>query len=299
MGGAFSAISGDLPSITFNPATLSLVQVWRGYRFSYYLNPVSPAVILTENRLLGGGDEEPGKNFLEAVTATLKSFTVSFRNLDIGLLLGEESLDLSDSDKGEAFFPSGPFRKNYSHTLAVTLRLDERIALGMSGSLLVKGDQKSPLGSSYGVLLVPNDRYSIGVFFINLPNDWSNFRNQLERLDDETVNVGLSLHPDGKTTVAVDLRNLAGDTTLATRELHLGFERVVITHLALRAGAFRKKPGGGYVFSGGVGLVDLNRFKKKKNWLKQPNYLVNYAFVREESNSENINWHFLTINFRI
>jgi len=260
---------------------------------------VSPAVILTENRLRGAGAEEKWKNFLEAVMATLKSFTVSFRNLDIGLLLGEESLDLIDPDKGEAFFPSGPFRKNYSHTLAATLKLDERIALGMSGSLLVKGDQKSRFGSSYGVLLVPNKKYSIGVFFINFSNDSLYFRHPLERLDDETVNVGFSFHPDGRTILAVDLRNLSEDKKLAARELHLGFEREVIAHLALRAGAFRKKSTGENVFSGGVGLVDLNRFKKKKNWLKQPNYLVNYAFVREESDPGNINWHFLTINFRI
>jgi hypothetical protein len=78
----------------------------------------------------------------------------------------------------------------------------------------------------------------------------------------------------------------------------VGLERNFGNWFALRSGWFQTASRIKY-YSGGIGLIADNLFKKSDNLLRNPLYLINYSLVVEQTNHELMNWHFFSFTLRI
>ena len=304
MGGAFTAVEGDLAAINFNPAAFSLFEVKKSKRFTFFLNPVAPIIGTIENKMLFQGSGSKIDDYLFSLGLLLKSISLSLGSIDFSFLLSEESLNLPDTFVDEKFFRVSGFRQNHSHTFAARLKLADRVSLGGSASVLFGSQEADPLkrergfGFSYGILLKPEKGLNIGVSFFNMPDSLKEFRLQSERIVDESVNVGVSYQPFSGTLLSLDVRNLGEEGSEAVREFHFGFEQVIFSHIAIRGGFFLKGDGDN-VFSGGVGLFDWNTIFDLEDAFSHRNFVLNYAFVYEETGVTNDRRHFLSFLLRL
>jgi len=304
MGGAFTAVEGDLAAINFNPAAFSLYKLKKSKRITFFLNPVAPIVGAIENKMLFQGSDSKINDYLFSLGLLLKSVSLSLGSIDFTFLLSEEGLNLPDTFVNEKFFRVSGFRQNYSHTFATRLKLADKVSFGGSASVLFGSQEADPLerevgfGFSYGILLKPEKGLSIGVSFFNIPDSLKEFRLQSERIVDESVNIGVSYQPFKGTLLSIDIRNLGEEGSEVVREFHFGLEQVILSHVAIRGGYF-SKGGGDNVFSGGIGLLDWNTIFDSENVFSHPNFVLNYAFVYEKTGMVNDRRHFLSFLIRL
>lgn len=303
MGGAFTAIDDALAAIQFNPAAYFLAPQDEIPRVTFFLNPVSPfSGGVNHNKLFSGGGTSLD-DLLITLSLLLKSMSFNFNHVQLGFLLGEESLSLPEVFFDDRLIRIDGFRQNHSHTVAGRLKLAEAVSVGAAANFIFSSSSEDPLkqekdiGISYGVLLRPEKGLNIGVSFLNLPDSLSTIRTPLERLVDESVNIGVSYELVTKTMFSLDVRNLVEETNLAIREVHVGFEQVLLSHLALRGGYF-KKHRGEHVFSWGLGLLNDSLLFSSQD---EPgrNFYLNYAFVYEKSAQMDNRWHLLSFLIKI
>ncbi len=304
MGGAFTAVEGDLAAINFNPAAFSLYQANKSKRITFFLNPVGPVIGAIENKALFHGSGSKIDDYLFSLGLLLKSVSLSLGSIDFSFLLSEAGLNLPNTFVDEKVFRVSGFRQNHSHTFAARLKLADRVSFGGSASVLFGSEEADPFerktgfGFSYGILLKPEKGLNIGVSFFNMADSLKEFRLQSERIVEESVNLGVSYQPFSTTLFSLDVRNLGEEGKEAVREFHFGLEQVILSHLAIRGGYFFKGDGDN-VFSGGIGLFDWNTMFDSENVFSHPNFVFNYAFVYEETGILNDRRHFLSILLRL
>jgi len=234
----------------------------------------------------------------------LKSISVTFNSLDLGLLFGEQGLTIPEVFRTDQIFRTTGIRQNHSHSLVASFKLARRVSLGVNTSYLVQSTQADPSSAvtgfsiNYGILLQPESNLRIGVFYANLPDTLSTYRRNLDRIADESVNIGASYAPFQGTSLALDLRNLGEEGGFAIREFHAGFEQVILSHLALRAGYFHDDDGHDSI-SVGVGLFDGNSLFRPEKRFDHRNFLLNYALVYEKAPMAQTRTHFLTFLLRV
>lgn len=302
MGGAFTAVEDNLAAVPFNPASYSLYANKKSHRVTFFLNPVSPAVGAFERDALYSGSGSKADDVLSTLSLLVKSVSLSLNRLEVGLLLGEELIDLPEKFYDEQVFGAGGYRQNHGHTLVSRLQLAKQVSVGGALSLLYGSttadsyERHRDLGISYGVVLRPEEGLQIGVSYFDLPDSLTQSRLELERIVDESVNIGVSYRVFDGTLLSMDVRNLGEEQGDAVREVHFGFEQVFSSHLAVRTGYFRKD--GENVLSWGVGLFDGNSLFGFQNQFAQRNFFLNYAFVLEDS-AEKSFWHLLSFYLRI
>ncbi len=303
MGGAFTAVGDALSAIQFNPAGYFFEQTDDIPRLTAFLNPLSPFSGGVNHNELFSGEGSKVDDVLIGLSLLMKSMSFNFNAVQLGFMLSEESLSLP-----EVFFEDDVarvqgFRQNHSHALVGRLKLADEVSVGATANFLFDSSpdepqkRRSDFGISYGILLRPEKGLNIGVLFVNLPDSISQYRLLLERLVDESVNIGVSYELFTKTLFALDVRNLGEESGMVIRELHLGIEQVLLSQLALRAGYFNKGKGE-HVFSWGLGLVNdslLFDFGKKAS----RNFYLNYAFVYEKSLAVTNRWHLLSLLIKI
>ncbi len=303
MGGAFTSITDAFPAVSYNPAAVDLYSVKHRGRLTLFLNPVAPVVGGLNMSDLFSGSSSPGENFLLGASLVLKSLFLSLNSLELGIVLGEQDLQLPQPFQGDDLFSVSGFRQNHAHTVVGRLRLAEQVAFGVSASLMYRSQTADPnkrlsgVGVSYGILLEPEKGLSIGVSLVDLPDSLHTERLPLERIVDETVNVGVSYNL-WNTTVSLDIRNLGEDDQDAVREFHIGLEQVLLSTVAVRAGWY-KKDAGGNVYSWGLGLLDGNKLWGRPRQFGHNDFLLNYAFVLEEGAVDEWRYHVLSAHFRI
>ena len=305
MGGAFTAVEDDNAAISFNPAAFNVRRDNPGTRLSVDFNPVlalasidqSDNFSLTENKGVGKA--------LGSLLYFVRSISLSTSVFNFGLHFNEEKAITTQSDK---FFDSRHFEDNVFHTAVANIRLSSSVTLGISGRLIrsmENGENKKGGSINYGILLKPNDRYQVGIMFYILSTDVRNSRKKFDRIVNESVNVGLTFFPWSNMTVSIDVRNVTEGSKsdgFALQEFHFGFENTQIKHVSLRGGFYREKNGFGTdsdIFSAGIGLLDLNRFKGIGNRFSHPTPLLSYAIIFENKTDQNIRWHMLTVSFRL
>lgn len=302
MGGAYTAVDDDLAALGYNPAAYFVNSDKDMQRVTFFFNPVSPLIGGIKNSDIFQGEGSKFDDILLSLGLLMKSVSISIESLQIGLLLGEQAINLPAEIATNNLFSVDGFRQNHYHSLITRWRLADKVSLGGMASLIVMSDPSDPLkrqsklGISYGILLRPRENLNVGVSFFNFPDTLKQFRLPLERMVDESVNIGISyLLPTGS-RFSVDLRDLGEESDDVFREFHFGFEQTLVSQLALRVGFFRKRREGN-VFSFGVGLFNGARlFNNSLN--KYDNFMLNYAFVYEEDAVVDKKWHFLTISFR-
>lgn len=305
MGGAFTSIEGDLGTIGYNPAALSLYRFEKEHRVTLFLNPLGAVVGGVKRGELfprGGFDFD---DLLLTAGLFVKSIVVTLNSFEFGLLLGEQSLDLPEEFVNEEPFNVSGLRQNHAHSFVGRIKLAEKIALGGTASMMRGSLERDPQESfkeitlSYGILLKPEKSLNIGVSFVNLPDSLKNARWPVERFVDESVNVGVSYRPFSSTILSMDVRNLGEEENRAVREFHFGLEQVVFSQVALRAGYYSKNQDGDFVISGGVGLINGNTLFDVEDHFSHPSFYLNYAFVYDSSFEQGIRWHLLSLRVRI
>lgn len=304
MGGAYIAMDDDLAAIAYNPAAYFMMERKDAKKINLFINPFSPFVGGIKHEEVFQGSGSKIDDFLLSLGLLLKSVSISINAFQIGVLLGEQSLNLPGEFSNETFFGVAGFRQNHSHSIIGRLRLADKVSIGGVATFLFASELNNPmkrhseLGFSYGVLLKPEKGLHIGVSFFNLPDTLKQFRMPFERIVDESVNLGISYRLFTATQFSLDVRNLGEEAEDAVREFHFGVEQILFSHLALRAGYFQKDKGE-HVFSWGFGLLDGMRLFNQDPDLNYPNYYISYAFVYEKSSPVSNRWHFLTFSIRI
>lgn len=304
MGGAFTAIDDDLAAINFNPATYLLNRKKTDKRWTFFLNPISPFVAGIKNDEFFNGQGSSVDDLLLAFSMLVKSVSFSISSFEVGVLLGEEGLNLPARFVNEELFRVNGYRQNHSHSFVGRLKLADKVSLGGSINFFFGSTTTDPLernskvGVSYGILLKPEKGLRIGVSFINLPDTLNQFRFPLERIVDESVTFGISYQMFTGTLFSIDVKNLGEEQNEAVREFHFGFEQPILSQIALRAGFFQKSKGE-QVYSWGVGLFSKEGFFGERNQFKPNNFLLNYAYVFEKTGFVNNRWHFLSFYLSI
>lgn len=303
LGGAFTSIKDDLAAPFYNPAAFSLYANKKAGRLTFFVNPISTVISgLKIDEMFSGAGSTEG-DILLSIGQVVKSVTLSMNALEFGLILGEQSLRKPQSFYNDEILNIAGFRQNHSHLLVSRLKLADQVSIGASASLIYSSLPTQPLASqknislSYGILIQPEKGLSVGVSLINLPDTISEHRLSLERVVDETVNVGVSYNYNGS-TITLDVKNIGDETVEIVREFHVGFEQNFLSHISLRAGWF-KRANGGHVYSCGIGLIDGNSLWNLDRLFNHKNLFLNYAFVYEDNEIQDLKWHFLSFNIRI
>jgi len=302
MGGAYSSIEDDIASASYNPATLSLYKFDKSFRTTFYLNPIAPATLFYE-KLKNNQQNVPDQNQMLKISALLvKAFVVTTRFLDLAFVFNEQILDTTRLVGQKNFFQDCGLLTNNYHSFIARLKLADRVSLGTSASLFTRkvADKiERGWGVSYGILLKPSTRMNVGLAFVYYPTNMKNIRLPLERLSDQTMNIGISYRLTSSTTVSFDLRNLTEDDRNNVREAHFGFEQRAFSIFAIRGGYFQEKFTRRQTFSGGIGLVDSNLFFKTENRFDHSQFMLNYSFVYQKDHSRDSIWHVLSLLIRI
>lgn len=305
MGNAFTAMENDIVSMAFNPASLSLFASKRDYLFTAFLNPIAPATIFYDQLRSRSAPENERFGTTKSVATALlllKGLAMTFKFIDVGLLLNEQIINNQQLHQQHQFFDDDHLWDNCYHTLAVRMKLAERVAIGASGSYYrqKEDDQlKRGVGFSYGVLIKPASNLNVGLSFVDFPDQLTEVRLPLERLVDQTMNIGLAYQPTPSTTLSFDLRNLTEDQRKAVREAHFGVEQNLFSILALRAGYSQERFTAWQTFSAGIGLVDTNLFYSHDKGLDHPHWLLNYALIYQKIAQQKLNWHALSLVIRL
>jgi len=305
MGGAFISVVDDIASVQYNPAAFSLYNANTPQRFTFFLNPVSPVFAALKKDDLYTGNGAPVDDLLLSLGLFMKAVTFSQKSLQVGIILGEESLDRPQNIQRVRFINARGYRQNHSHTIFGNVNFGDRVALGGAVNIYYRSapdlpqNSRNKWGISYGVLLKPERGLRVGVAFHNLPDSLQQVRSPLESIIDESINVGISYTLVTGTTVSMDVRNLGEEQNKAIREFHFGVEQTLLSQLALRGGFF-KGDFGKEVFSAGIGLLNGNTFYSFDNQFFHQNFWINYAIVYERSNlSDDTISHFFSFIFRI
>jgi hypothetical protein len=302
MGGAYAAVEDHLAAFNYNPATFEQYQQQKDFRLTFFLNPFTTLVSLYEEQHLNGEESRfEGRNFGRALGLFIKGITFTTRRFEGGILFCEESLANDALNHRKKFFSAQSFWEDYSHSLALKLKLAPQVAIGLTTTFyyVARGDEAGwKVGNQYGVLLRPEKKLNVGVFYLALPQKLDNHREAVERLANDSVNLGLAYRPLASTTLAIDLRNINNEKDENAIEPHVGIEQQFGSWGALRSGYFYQKEAM-HAFSVGVGLLSGNLFCRKKNNFQNHDFIINYSLRLEKLKNDYTYWHFFSLQTRI
>ena len=294
MGGAFVTMTDDLAALDFNPAGFSVLTSQEGLGFSAYLNPMGPLLLAENMDRVSGWDT--------ALGWLVKGAAFRVGRLQLGVLFGEESLGDVERLARSRFLGGNAYIDHRSTSFGFSLALAERVSLGMAGELYqrrVDSRTTFSLRYRYGLILKPRANLSVGICFVDLPQEYQEDRMALERLPDETLNVGISYAPVRFFTLALDVRNVSDEGKGAALEPHAGFEFVPWRHAALRGGYFRDWDGRIDSYSVGLGIFDWNMlFPEHKRFL-HPSPALNVSMVWQTGSGTTFRWFFLSMLVRV
>ncbi len=302
VGGAYTSIEDDIVSASYNPATLSLYKFDKEFRFTVYLNPIAPTTIYYERFQNDTQNQQPKEDVFRTAALLMKSLVFTGRFIDVAMIFNEQILDNNYLFDQKKFFQNCNLWENSYHTFVTRIKLADRVSIGASGSFYIKNinqEAKRGWGFSYGILMKPSARMNVGLAFVDYPNDMPDVRLPLERMADQTMNIGISYKPTSTTTFSFDIRNLTEDDRKGVREAHLGFEQNLFSILAIRGGYFKERFADSHAFSAGIGLIDSNLMFADDNHFNHSQFILNYSFVYQKNRQQIFNWHVLSLLIRI
>jgi hypothetical protein len=289
MGGAFSAIEDDIASLDFNPAAFSTDTRSDRIQVSFFFNPLGPVLVLN--------NWGKNKDWDVPISWILRGSALSFGRINVGLLLGEEVFSVDDDYRKAAFFEGSFFDHRRNTSLGFSLALSPLVSIGIVGEVFIRefeSKKRMEFGYRYGVLIKTRSNLDVGLCFVDFPNDLKHERFELEGLEDETLNVGVSYTPWKRLKFSVDVRNVSDDEKRAVREPHLGLEITPITHLALRGGYYRERGGGREALSFGLGLFDWNSLLSENRRYSHSMFTLNSAYIWQWTDNQLDRWFILS-----
>ena len=300
MGGAFTAVEDGIGSIAYNPASVEFWTLNKGFRVSLIANPVAPAGLYSyykdnQNSALSSGQ------WWDVAKTLLKGVIIGIPEFQAGVILYEEPLARYTKLSGNNIFSAQHFLSNQYETAFARINLADIFSLGGTLSVYTfedSGRVRREMGASYGILIKPTRNLNVGVMFLDLPNAIQNIRLPLERMADETVNVGISFKPFRGTTASLDVRNISEETKPASRELHFGIKQRIGNFVGLRGGFFQENETHQKYFSAGVGLFGANLLRPGRSKFDNPDFLLNYSYVISKDNKRcGDQWHLFSLLF--
>jgi hypothetical protein len=293
IGGAFMSVRDDLAALDFNPANFSLGNPAEGSRINVFLNPLGPLLILKNH-----GDL---KTWASPLACIFRGIGFSSRRINAGLLFGEESLTDSLRISSHSWFEGKGFQQNSRSSIGFSLALAPRVSLGAAGEIFVRGGkwEKAKFGYRYGLRICPRSNLSIGICYFDFPKTYEKERLLLERIDDATLNVGISYAPSSWLTFASDIRNVSDDEKTVVREPHFGAEITPCHHVSIQSGYYRIRSEKKDVFSFGIGLLDQHSWFQSNPQAAPSRTVFHCTWVMEKDRFGKTDWFFLTCTVKI
>lgn len=302
MGGAFMAIEDDLPAIGYNPGAFSLYRSPRSHRLTLFLNAVGPVVAARDWDTLVRDRSLDAQEVLGLVGLLVKGAAFSAGALDIGVLFGEQAL-LRPEDVPQAdILDPAQLLDHQSSWAIIRVKPADRVALGVSGSLVTSGRQgeaRHGFSVSYGIWLHPARSVQIGVSYLSLSGKVTRVRMPLERLQNDSVNLGVALRPTSTTVLAIDLRSVGEQQDQILSQTHFGIEQTIFSQVAVRGGFYDRPGKDSYVITGGIGLLGSDTFFGPDRHFGHPSFMFNYAFAVAVRGAVRDRWHLLSLILRI
>lgn len=302
MGAAFMAVEDDLAAIGYNPGTFHLYQKPKAHRLTLFFNPVGPVVAARDWNSLVGGRSLVAEDVLGLVGLLLKGAAFTAGALNVGVLFGEQALLPPRDGVQPGVFDSSTLLQNQSTSAILRLKPADRVAIGVAGTLISTertDGVEHGYSLSYGVWLRPAQRVQIGFSYLNMSRPVTKFRMPLERLQNDSVNLGVALQPTSSTVVAIDLRNVGEQQDQILNQTHFGIEQTLFSQIALRGGFYDRPEKDTYVITGGIGLLSTDTFFGDNDHFGHPSFVFNYAFVYEARGAVRERWHLLSFILRI
>lgn len=300
MGGAYVAVEDGIGSVAYNPAAVKFWNLKRGFHFSLIVNPVAPTGLFLyykDNQTTPLSDGQ----WWSVARTLLKGVVLSIPPFQAGVTLYEEPLQRYKDLPRNNIFSARRFLSNHYETAFTRINLADRFSLGGSLSYYTfedSGQVKRELGASYGVLIKPAKNLNVGIMFYDVPDLIQNTRLPLERMVDETVNVGLSYTPFHGMMATLDVRNISEETKPASREVHFGMEQKFGSVVGFRGGYFQENKSHKKYFSAGIGLLSTNIFRPDNAKYDNADYVFNYSYVVERSDLQwKDQWHLFSFLF--
>ncbi|HHS13706.1 MAG TPA: hypothetical protein ENN03_08090 [bacterium] len=288
MGGAFTSIQDELAALDFNPACFYLGES-SGIQGIVYINGLTPVLAIQNwSRITG----------LDGMTAwMIRGAAFKIGRLHMGLLWGEESTGDESRLSRKKLFDSSGLSTMRNASMGFAIHLAPNVSLGITGDWYMREIDGNPdyhLGYRYGLYLATRHNIHVGLFFVDFPKPWKNDRDPLERLFDETLNVGISYSISGRMTVAFDIRNVSDEGKGPFLEPHLGLEFFPWKHIAFRSGYSRENQGGYSTLSVGMGFWN---WKAGETGYKIRPFSLETAYILEKT-AETKHWFSLGLIVR-
>jgi len=293
MGGAFMAVEDGMVAAAWNPAALSPGKCRASGGFRLHLNVLGAPAIARETGLLSGAQTDEYERLPQAeklgiaLGGLVKSVTFSRGGFACGLLLLEEHLEPAGLRESKGLADASDLLEAYYSTLCVTFRLGESVSIGAAETVFARtgsdGRREFGSGRSYGALLKPNDRVTVGLVYVDIAPGYESFRREIEGLAPRTMNAGIAYCPVRSLKLTLDLRDLAekhGDTALSARA---GLEWDLWGKAALRAGHYREETENANVLSLGVGAIPMPGCRSGGVDARGDAFVLNYASLLSES----------------
>lgn len=305
MGGAYTSIEDNIVSASYNPASMNLYRSEKGFRITFFLNPIAPATAYYEPIAAQDDNfnaDDKTATFFKNAALLLKSVVITSKFLDFGVILNEQIVDEPSLVAQKNVFKNYDIWNNCYHTVLTRIKLADRVSLGASASLFYRQTDdvvEHDFGFSYGIVIKPGKKLNVGMAYHYMPQLMPDVRLPLEKLVDQTINVGFSYYPSNSTTISVDLRNLTEEKGKSVLEPHVGFEQRVFSLFALRAGYFQERFTPHRIVSAGVGLIDSNILFSKESKLNQAHFMINYSLIYRSEAKKIFRWHVISVSVRL
>jgi len=294
MGGAFMASCDDLAALSLNPAAFSLRPFSSKTKtLSVYLNPMAPVLLGTNQVDLSEWNLHLGY--------LVKGVSFSTGRLNFGVIFGEEVLMDEERVSRGKMFKDSRYIHQRNTSFGFSLKFSPRVSVGFAGEFFTREKNEktvTKMGYRYGLFLKPKPNLSASICFIDFPNAYDEDRLPLERLVDETLNIGLSFAPRQWMTISADIRNVSDEGKKAVREPHMGLELTPVRHLALRGGYFKNNDTNVDSYSVGLGIADLNAFLPESRRFEHSTFIVNAAMLWQTEKLETKRWFVLSTVLR-
>ncbi len=283
IGGAVTALPDNFGASAFNPGNYDFYSTRDGFRLTMSISPLMPAIVLKyPEQFFGQAGFDDNIKAYAAIISLIKSVNINYRNLNIGVVLGEPTFLVPEFSESKQLINANSLYWNHTNSLMLNFKLADQVAIGAGLHLIYfsEGNRRNyAYANSYGIMMQPKSYFRVGINIFNLPKEVEEGREIYDDISNEAIGIGTAIFFPFKTTFSFDIRNLALDR-IAKREKYLfGLESQVIKHVALRSGLkvvdFAARPG----FSFGLGLLNSNSYHTTKYKLNHNNYLLNYAVI--------------------
>ena len=281
LGGAFQAIDNDWASIHWNPAAFDNPSSNEKTHFAVRLNPLGPVILISDTRSVDRA--------FTPVSLCISGIRFKFKQFGIGILTGEESLNnVSRLERGKLIDGNG-YEWARSIDVAFHINFSQKVRLGVALQSMIRQTHGERWGYRYGLLMQPKPYLQVGLCYYDMSDLYADDRLNLERIADETLNIGIALQPFASVLMTADIRNVSDEDATTTREPHIGMEFSPMQQIALRAGYAYQLENEVPVYSWGLGIKSHLRAFPGISWG------VDIAYVLEKERLDDVGWGILGV----